>query len=245
MGWPQAFQSTRPHGARPPTTVCQRQLPCFNPRARTGRDPFQFQTDPACRSFNPRARTGRDGSGTTLTFVMMPFQSTRPHGARQTRVMLRALGYRWFQSTRPHGARQQASHGKQLPAWFQSTRPHGARHFRRCTGKTLHSVSIHAPARGATRGRPYRQVRNIGFQSTRPHGARRRTPWPRGALSCRFNPRARTGRDQTDQLQRVRRCRFNPRARTGRDQRGRLQMTDHAQFQSTRPHGARQWLSAL
>ncbi len=37
-GW-NAFQSTRPHGARrPPELHPHRRAPCFNPRARTGRD---------------------------------------------------------------------------------------------------------------------------------------------------------------------------------------------------------------
>ena len=77
------FQSTRPHGAR--RSMWKPYLPrgcvsihapargatctrwrrprkprCFNPRARTGRDPPQARpAGPRCR-FNPRARTGRD-----------------------------------------------------------------------------------------------------------------------------------------------------------------------------------------
>ena len=35
-----AFQSTRPHGARPCPRLEDDPPPCFNPRARTGRDTF-------------------------------------------------------------------------------------------------------------------------------------------------------------------------------------------------------------
>ena len=56
------------------------------------------------------------------------------------------------------------------------------------------NVSIHAPARGATR--------NVcGCTHTR-HG---------------FNPRAREGRDGCAQARRLTHLRFNPRAREGRD----------------------------
>ncbi len=55
-------------------------------------------------------------------------------------------------------------------------------------------VSIHAPARGATRIRRIKAPLSVTFQSTRPRGAR---PWRR-TNTChrlRFNPRARAGRD--------------------------------------------------
>ncbi len=101
-------------------------------------------------------------------------------------------------------------------------------------------VSIHAPARGATRG-DQRCLRG----------------------DSGFNPRARTGRDLLSNIGPGERICFNPRARTGRDQppsttgSHALQVSIHAPargatdpgflhrdpdpgFQSTRPHGARQ-----
>ena len=78
---------------------------------------------------------------------------------------------------------------------FQSTRPHGAR-----------------------RKPPSRSDRCLPFQSTRPHGAR-----------LKARPRLRS----------ILRC-FNPRARTGRDQSHSLKSAGSSEFQSTRPHGARQ-----
>ena len=99
---------------------------------------------------------------------------------------------------------------------FQSTRPHGARHIYTETQVERTRVSIHAPARGATkegndtyrftycfnpRARTGRDLdisgfkrSGIMFQSTRPHGARRKQQYPISSF-WGFNPRARTGRD--------------------------------------------------
>ncbi len=121
--------------------------------------------------FNPRARAGRDTPENAKCARFYTFQSTRPRGAR-------------------HGPQGRGGHA----AEFQSTRPRGARHnwvFDPCN---IRVVSIHAPARGATR--PYKEIasayqvsihapargathrtaiyrgRAVGFQSTRPRGAR-------------------------------------------------------------------------
>ena len=163
------------------------------------------------------------------------FQSTRPRGARRrldhstcrpVRVSIHApargatihegalLRHLEFQSTRPRGARQQTDQLLGPCLQFQSTRPRGAR--REPDPQSLrHHVSIHAPARGATRSDRYETILDR-FQSTRPRGARPYPPeqevvmnWfqstrPRGArpalVSClalrgSFNPRARAGRD--------------------------------------------------
>ena len=144
---------------------------------------------------------------------------------------------------------------------FQSTRPHGARLERARVLIRSPAVSIHAPARGATRSALSRVWSARMFQSTRPHGARRfRCRWGRGCR-CRFNPRARTGRDaavfpaEVDSSVSIHApargattastaiagfgpC-FNPRARTGRDSRSSALATSSELFQSTRPHGAR------
>ena len=76
---------------------------------------------------------------------------------------------------------------------FQSTRPHGARLIV-VQQLTAGTVSIHAPARGAT------LLRLIHLM-----------------LLC-FNPRARAGRDGTAKRVHETHSSFNPRARTGRDQ---------------------------
>ena len=143
------FQSTRPHGARHLRKTNEGATPCFNPRARTGRDgldrewvitrlmfqstrphgarPGRRTTAGHLHRFNPRARTGRDLRCRGATPRLVPFQSTRPHGARPVAAFFLA--------------------GMVL---FQSTRPHGARHGHLLRVRLLPPVSIHAPARGAT-----------------------------------------------------------------------------------------------
>ena len=98
-------------------------------------------------------------------------------------------------------------------------------------------VSIHAPARGATRTLLHSPA-YLKFQSTRPHGARRRRKKQRRKIVLSFNPRARTGRDCFSGLNPVLLHCFNPRARTGATSIG-FSYIGSSMFQSTRPHGAR------
>ena len=107
------------------------------------------------RCFNPRARAGRDVQTGLIEVTIFQFQSTRPRGARPE--IRRFMGdINLFQSTRPRGAR-----------------PHDA------DGFTISwTVSIHAPARGATK-----VIRKAKI-----------------FFSC-FNPRARAGRDQVKKVE--------------------------------------------
>ena len=57
------------------------------------------------------------------------------------------------------------------PRLFQSTRPRGARHARYNRFQAEYTVSIHAPAWGATAGATL-PAKGMMFQSTRPRGAR-------------------------------------------------------------------------
>ena len=146
------FQSTRPHGARQQVAAQQAtHSQGFNPRARTGRDPFrlpvncftaQFQsTRPhgarrkgsqaagATCCFNPRARTGRDPRHARDRVGLVEFQSTRPHGARRIRMAASLLVERF--NPRARTGRDSATTG---------------------AISTISTVSIHAPARGATDG---------------------------------------------------------------------------------------------
>ena len=55
-----------------------------------------------------------------------------------------------FQSTRPRGARRELTRTSNPACWFQSTRPRGARPSNGLVVAHNLSVSIHAPAWGAT-----------------------------------------------------------------------------------------------
>ena len=100
------FQSTRPRGARRPRMTRDELYDYrFNPRARVGRDrmvlvhrcsggyvsihaPAWGATSEigdgrgALSGFNPRARVGRDFQVELTRCQRVPFQSTRPRGAR-------------------------------------------------------------------------------------------------------------------------------------------------------------------
>ena len=233
------FQSTRPRGARQDQAYAWMQIHMFQSTRPRGarRRPWNRA---GCRwpCFNPRAREGRDSSPRSSLDASLSFQSTRPRGARQD-----------------------PADSFPLDAVFQSTRPRGARPRGPCRCERRRGVSIHAPARGATRveasGKQYRCV----FQSTRPRGARpyyvystlatdqvsihapargatRSSCGPRSARSS-FNPRAREGRDQRGSGEADERSGFNPRAREGRDGVRATESPRTRTFQSTRPRGAR------
>ena len=142
-----------------------------------------------------------------------------------------------FQSTRPRGARPSGCAPDAFPRSF-NPRAREGRDLEQAMRRMPAHVSIHAPARGATRTlTTYRSPTQ--FQSTRPRGARREARHFRGRGKQRFNPRAREGRDSIDinsaviltsfqstrprgarhrsPTQKNTRWRFNPRAREGRD----------------------------
>ena len=96
-------------------------------RARVGRDSKRATGQYAPGGFNPRARVGRDGLPFRQRNHLMPFQSTRPRGARHAR-----------------------SASMTSPTAFQSTRPRGARLYGIHPNSVQRYVSIHAPAWGAT-----------------------------------------------------------------------------------------------
>ena len=165
------------------------------------------------------------------------FQSTRPRGARRQPSSCRPLSQSFnpraragrdfarvaqvrytlaFQSTRPRGARQNRKDRRIRKTPFQSTRPRGAR-LRPCPEAAKRGrVSIHAPARGAT----------DGFIA----GHRR--------LVVSIHAPARGATHRSTDCHQYRRG-FNPRARAGRDVQLFTIRAGAAQFQSTRPRGAR------
>ena len=120
------------------------------------------------------------------------FQSTLPRGERR---LHRFCGHSKskFQSTLPRGERPLL-----LPDWvrqliFQSTLPRGERHCSALSTPNRYGISIHAPARGATRFRFFR-CSFFSFQSTLPRGERH-TLVVHQSPFLNFNPRSREGSD--------------------------------------------------
>ena len=164
------FQSTRPQGARHRDTRPFPTRPCFNPRARKGRDPLRPTNSPNnAVSIHAPARGATEIS---LDDVYPDeFQSTRPQGARPALAAKRAAGSKCFnpraRKGRDQGGRRgREAHGVSIHApargatcprkladalhEFQSTRPQGARLAQELRHYAVYGVSIHAPARGAT-----------------------------------------------------------------------------------------------
>ena len=77
------------------------------------------------------------------------FQSTPPHGGRPPGEFFPVF-LLMFQSTPPHGGRPLFSFGMDNRTMFQSTPPHGGRLWLMVPRLLTFSVSIHAPAWGAT-----------------------------------------------------------------------------------------------
>ena len=101
------------------------------------------------------------------------FQPTRPHRARPGLINL-GDWVQVFQPTRPHRARQWITRRTEVWVEFQPTRPHRARLAELPEDGLGTQVSTHAPAQGAT----WLRMTRLGL-------------W-----GC-FNPRARTGRDNS------------------------------------------------
>ena len=78
-------------------------------------------------------------------------------------------------------------------------------------------ISIHAPARGATTFAAILQVQESIFQSTPPRGGRHDGKGPYSAAGLNFNPRPREGGDGYIRHEQTADAYFNPRPREGGD----------------------------
>ena len=146
---------------------------CFNPRTRTGCDLGTQSTPLVCMqvsihapargatgartksasrwtSFNPRTRTGCDCPAEPVSACRSQFQSTHPHGVRHTLSQLSANIY-MFQSTHPHGVRLLSLIAPMSALSVSIHAPARGATIMEATEEYLAHVSIHAPARGATR----------------------------------------------------------------------------------------------
>ncbi len=238
------FQSTRPRGARPgfpsrsPTRTSG-----FNPRARAGRDGltnpveqmrFEFQStrprgarptrvrgeSPSTSGFNPRARAGRDADRARGDPDPRPVSIHAPARGATRAWAPRRPGATSFNPRARAGRDRPAQSLVSISYTFQSTRPRGARPAANKAEGLPALVSIHAPARGATLLSAY------GIEETRG-----------------FNPRARAGRDRTDEGVSCLQFRFQSTRPRGARLLRALALEQHYEFQSTRPRGARRVFS--
>ena len=191
-----AFQSTRPRGARPQCSPSMTRGVNVSIHA-PARGATQRTIEPECRgavsihapargatpsrrppnsrskacSFNPRAREGRDKNRISPASGSCRFQSTRPRGARQDIFEPLRITLSGF-NPRAREGRDLASPSvfECLPRCFNPRAREGRDRKTACL-LSARWVSIHAPARGATRSRGTSRP-SPAFQSTRPRGAR-------------------------------------------------------------------------
>jgi len=164
----------------------------FNPRARVGRDLAEHGQIVSVVGFNPRARVGRDPYKGLCRTILYSF-NPRARVGRDGAVAIRLGGLAGFNPRARVGrdfllrvAAACCSVSIHAPAWGAT--------WRRCKVWCDKHVSIHAPAWGATK-----MIERI-----------------------------------QDKI-----CCFNPRARVGRDIKGSRIIFAFGKFQSTRPRGAR------
>ena len=187
------FQFTRPQGARQERILVIQCPPnSFNSRARKGRDMSSSRGLPLVTRFNSRARKGRDIKTSESRTDSAVSIHAPARGATSTRRSSKER--QTFQFTRPQGARLTGKTFVNIDRMFQFTRPQGARLVHYLHLDNLASVSIHAPARGATDAHPGLLLRLV-----------------------RFNSRARKGRDAIRMRILITLFCFNSRARKGRD----------------------------
>ena len=167
-----SFQSAPPHGGRPATAVMSRSVISFNPRPRTGGD-RRFSIGRFAYRVSIRA-PARGATGSTAARCRPSRVSIRAPARGATTISVVRDGGGWFQSAPPHGGRP-PSCACQRGARSFNPRPRTGGDVKRAAAPLRRSVSIRAPARGAT----WCISTHVGervFQSAPPHGGR---PCPR------------------------------------------------------------------
>ena len=168
-----SFQSTHPHGVRLSLYQLKKVLEEFQSTHPHGVRQSQALTPHAWHRFQSTHPHGVRLGQNAQASLLSRFQSTHPHGVRPPESA-KAIISKMFQSTHPHGVRRIPRPHRPYKTRFQSTHPHGVR--RDSFGGAFNdiAVSIHAPTRGATRGRISGIHVHYTFQSTHPHGVRLR-----------------------------------------------------------------------
>ena len=166
------FQSTLPQGERRQTEDFGSSMQYFNPRSRKGSDYVKQPLSIRYSNFNPRSRKGSDQDALVDVHGVVYFNPRSrkgsddsayescedevisihapARGATSTPILISILS-KLFQSTLPQGERHNHMVEKMVEIVFQSTLPQGERQASPSPLNLTGSISIHAPARGATR----------------------------------------------------------------------------------------------
>ena len=148
------FQSTLPQGERP---GCNKpvSLPIhhFNPRSHKGSDQCNRQGKPGDHRFQSTLPQGERRNQKHYSWLDTIFQSTLPQGERQLLVRLYFLLPENFNPRSHKGSDNLLFEVISIGELFQSTLPQGERRLYCHPRRRSRNISIHAPTRGATRGR--------------------------------------------------------------------------------------------
>ena len=164
------FQSAPPHGGRPIRPRASSLPSSFNPRPRTGGDIEIVPKDATQTLFQSAPPHGGRPENNAAPMRAFEFQSAPPHGGRHPLASPRRLRQSFNPRPRTGGDTSGCLAARRRT--FQSAPPHGGRPRPAGSVKQLHTVSIRAPARGATRISGPEQI-SLLFQSAPPHGGRR------------------------------------------------------------------------
>ena len=210
---------------------------CFNPRTREGCDNYFLERRRNCECFNPRTREGCDSLTRQKRPAWLCFNPRTREGCD-----MQSAGYTdvmpMFQSTHPRGVRQKS----QCPGRVQShvsihAPARGATKMR--SSIVMHGdVSIHAPARGATDGEAV-QVRFVNVSIHAPARGATFRGCPLLASFCLFQSTHPRGVRHLPAIWNTPEECFNPRTREGCDSIMSLTSIVSALFQSTHPRGVR------
>ena len=149
--YPGEFQSTLPRGERLNCMISLPEQIYFNPRSREGSDRAKGAKPWQLADFNPRSREGSDQQGKPQEIRRQSISIHAPaRGATAAWPQIRRPGQNFNPRSRK-GSDIAIQAALQNYEEFQSTLPQGERHKWHFGDSTYFFISIHAPARGATR----------------------------------------------------------------------------------------------
>ena len=164
----------------------------FNPRTREGCDSLCLDRHRCRRGFNPRTREGCDSLSGKRSSGFTSFNPRTREGCDIKSNHKKRQCYCFNPRTR-EGCDLTACLVAPIHPGFQSTHPRGVRPINKIGFFMLGKVSIHAPARGATK-KEVKELETQMFQSTHPRGVRLYILALVFLFLC-FNPRTREGCD--------------------------------------------------
>ena len=166
---------------------------CFNPRSRTGSDRYGPTDDTTCRvSIHAPARGATTGSGNLFLDFLVSIHAPARGATLDGNGFPHA--HTGFNPRSRTGSDKGRGRMGGIERLFQSTLPHGERPPNPPNNSFNLTVSIHAPARGATAGRCFYPPPEAVSIHAPARGATCRWP-PSRRPRNRFNPRSRTGSD--------------------------------------------------